>query len=140
MKISVEKGNFLLTNGDSLYIAIGMMNRAQVQRRLAHLQPQLLALGPVHPGSISEQYNVCGQPGCHCKDPKKPQKHGPYYQLSFTWRGKSSTRFLRPEQVEPMRQKVANYKRLRELMNEWVSLGVERERAERAEEKHARGH
>jgi hypothetical protein len=23
-----------------------------------------------------------------------------------------------------MRQKVANYKRLRELMNEWVSLGV----------------
>jgi len=39
-----------------------------------------------------------------------------------------------------MRQKVANYKRLRELMNEWVSLGVELERAERAEEKHARGH
>ena len=129
-----------MTNADSLYIAIGMMNLAQVQRRLAHLQQQLLALGPVHPGSISEQYNVCGQPGCHCKDPKKPQKHGPYYQLSFTWRGKSSTRFLRPEQVEPMRQKVANYKRLRELMNEWVSLGVELERAERAEEKHAGGH
>jgi hypothetical protein len=38
-----------------------------------------------------------------------------------------------------MRQKVANYKRLRELMNEWVGLAVERERAERAEEKHHRG-
>jgi hypothetical protein len=112
-----------------------MMNLAQLQRRLAHLQQQLLSLGPVHPGSISEQYNVCGQPGCHCKDSKKPQKHGPYYQLSFTWGGKSSTRFLRPEQVEPMRQKVANYKRLRELMNEWVSLGVELERAERARAK-----
>ena len=54
--------------------------------------------------------------------------------------GKSSTRFLRPEQVEPMRQKVANYKRLRELMNEWVSLGVELERAEREKERHAGGH
>jgi hypothetical protein len=116
-----------------------MLSVAQVQRRLAHLQRELLALGPVHPGSITEQYNVCGQPGCRCKDPKNPQKHGPYDQLSFTWQGKSSTRFLRPEQVEPMRRKVANYKRLRELMNEWVSLGVERERAEREKEKRAGG-
>jgi hypothetical protein len=38
-----------------------------------------------------------------------------------------------------MRRKVANYKRLRELMNEWVSLGVERERAEREKEKRAGG-
>jgi hypothetical protein len=117
-----------------------MMNGTQVQRRIAQLQRQLLALGPLHPGSISEQYNVCGQPGCRCKDPHQPQKHGPYYQLSFTWQGKSSTRFLRPEQVESMRQKVANYKRLRELMNEWVSLGVELERAAREKEKHTGGH
>jgi len=116
-----------------------MLNVTQIQRRIAQLQRQLLELGPVHPGSISEQYNVCGQPGCRCKDAKNPQKHGPYYQLSFTWQGKSSTRFLRPEQVEPMRQKVANYKRLRELMNEWVSLGVELERAERARAKQQNG-
>jgi hypothetical protein len=76
---------------------------------------------------------------CRCKDPKNPQKHGPYYQLSFTRRGKSSTRFLRPEQLAQMRQKVANYKRLRELINGWVDLAVERERAERAQEKHRHG-
>ncbi len=117
-----------------------MMNLTQVQQRLTQVHRRLLALGPLHPGSISEQYNVCGQPGCRCKDPKNPQKHGPYYQLSFTWGGKSSTRFLRPEQVESMRQKVANYKRLRELMNEWVDLEIERERAEREKEKRAGGH
>ena len=116
-----------------------MMKVAQIERRIAHLQRQLLLLGPVHPGSITEQYNVCGQPGCRCKDPKNPQKHGPYYQLSFTWRGKSSTRFLRPEQVESMRRKVANYKQLRELMTEWVSLGIELERAEREKEKRTSG-
>jgi len=124
---------------DSYAIALGMMSTAQVERRIAHLQQQLLSLGPVHPGSITEQYNVCGQPGCRCKDPENPQKHGPYYQLSFTWRGKSSTRFLRPEQVEPMRRKVANYKQLRELMKEWVSLGIELERAEREKEKRTGG-
>jgi hypothetical protein len=31
-----------------------------------------------------------------------------------------------------MRRKVENYKRFRELVNEWVDLAVERERAERA--------
>ena len=115
------------------------MTSGQVQRRIAQLQEQLLALGPLHPGSISEQYNVCGTPGCRCKDAHDPQKHGPYYQLSFTWRGKSSTRFVRPEQVQEMRAKVANYKRLRELVNEWVELAVELERTQRKHAKHAYG-
>jgi Family of unknown function (DUF6788) len=130
---------FLLTYTDSFVIAIGIMTSGQVQRRIAQLQEQLLALGPLHPGSISEQYNVCGTPGCRCKDAHDPQKHGPYYQLSFTWRGKSSTRFVRPEQVQEMRAKVANYKRLRELVNEWVELAVELERAQRKQAKHAYG-
>jgi hypothetical protein len=115
------------------------MDLAGIQRRLARLHRDLLRLGPLHPGTISEQYNVCGQAGCRCKDPRKPQRHGPYYQLSFAWRGKHSTRFLRPEQVEPMRRKVAAYKRLRELMNEWVELEIERERAEREKEKQVHG-
>lgn len=128
-----------MTDADSHDISIGMMKVTQIQRRIAQVQKQLLDLGPLHPGSISEQYNVCGTPGCRCKDSQDPRKHGPYYQLSYTWQGRSSTRFLRPEQVEEMRQQVANYKRLRELMNEWVGLAVERERAERAEEKYHRG-
>ena len=94
----------------------------------------------MHPGSLGEQYNVCGKAGCRCKDPKKPQKHGPYYQLSFTWRGKSTHAFCAAGTGRAeMQQKVANYKRFRELVNEWVDLEVERERAERAQEKHAGG-
>ena len=88
---------------------------------------------------LSEQYNVCGRPACRCKDPKEPRKHGPYYQLSYVWRGKSSSRFVRPDQLAPMREKVANYKRFRELVNEWVDLAVEMERVERAEAKHSDG-
>jgi hypothetical protein len=107
------------------------MNTTQIARKIEHLQRQLAQLGAMHPGSLSEQYNVCGKPGCRCKDAKAPQKHGPYYQLSFTWRGKSRTRFVRAEQIEEMRQKVANYKRFRELTNEWVDLVVELEQGQR---------
>jgi hypothetical protein len=107
------------------------MKPAQIRRKIQRLQQQLAELGSLHPGSLSEQYNVCGKPDCRCKAPCAPQKHGPYYQLSFTWRGKSSTRFVRPQQLEPMREKVSNYKRFRELTEEWVDLALELERAER---------
>jgi len=86
----------------------------------------------MHPGSLSEQFNVCGNPSCRCKDPKDPQRHGPYYQLSYTWRGKSSTRFVRQEGVTKMREKIANYKHMQELVKEWVDLSMELERQERA--------
>ena len=111
------------------------MKATQLQRRIDHLKRQLAELGPMHPGSLSEQYNVCGTPGCRCKDAQNPSKHGPYYQLSYRWRGKSSTRFVRTEQLEEMGTKVANYKRFRELTNEWVDLVVELERAEREQAK-----
>jgi len=92
---------------------ISDMKTTPIERKIEHLKQQLAELGPIHPGSLSEQYNVCGKPDCRCKDPKDPQKHGPYYHLSFTWRGKGRTRFVRSERLAEVRQKVANYKRFR---------------------------
>jgi hypothetical protein len=106
---------------------IPVMKTTPIKRQIEHLKQQLAELGPMHPGSLSEQYNVCGKPGCRCKDAKKPQKHGPYYQLSFTWRGKGRTRFVRAERLAEVRQKLANFKRFRELTDEWVDLVVELE-------------
>jgi hypothetical protein len=105
------------------------MTRKQIAKRIERVRAELAALGSMHPGSLSEQYNVCGTPGCRCKDPKHPKKHGPYYQLSYTCRGKSTTRFIRAERLEEMRQKVETYKRLRDLVQEWVDLSVAWERA-----------
>src|SRR5580700_10592403 len=112
-------------------IMISDMKNAPIERKIEHLKRQLAELGPMHPGSLSEQYNVCGKSGCRCKDPRNPQKHGPYYQLSFTWRGKSRTRFVRAERLAGVREKVGNYKRFRELTDEWVDLVVELEQQER---------
>ena len=104
----------------------------RIERRIGEIKDELAALGPLHPGSLSEQYNVCGTPGCRCKDPKRPKKHGPYHQLSYTWRGRSTSAFIRLERAETMRGQLENYKRLRQLTQEWVDLEMERERMERA--------
>src|SRR2546430_17362758 len=44
----------------------------------------IFALGPLHPGSISEQYHVCRNPGCCCMHPHRPQRHGPYQDRKST--------------------------------------------------------
>ena len=90
------------------------------EKRIAQTKAKLAQLGPMLPGSISEQWNVCGTPGCRCKDPDKPVKHGPYYQLSFTVGGKSSTMFIRKEDLSEARQRLKRYQRFKTLSTELV--------------------
>ena len=67
---------------------------------------------------------MCGKAGCACKaDP--PRKHGPYYQVSFTWQGRSRTQFVRRENVVAVRQQLRTYERLRELVEAWIAAGLE---------------
>jgi len=102
------------------------MNRRQtsLEARIATLKQAIVRLGELRPGKLSQQYNVCGKADCRCKaDP--PQKHGPYYQVSFTRNGKSSTQFVRKEDLAVVRQQLRNYQRLRELIDRWIALGME---------------
>ena len=102
------------------------MNRrpASLEARIETLKQAIVRLGDLRPGKLSQQYNVCGKADCRCKaDP--PQKHGPYYQVSFTRNGKSSTQFVREENLAAVRLQLRNYQRLRELMDRWITLGME---------------
>jgi Family of unknown function (DUF6788) len=95
-----------------------------LQARIDQLKQAVVGLGDLRPGKLSQQYNVCGKAECRCKaDP--PQKHGPYYQLSFTRNGKSSSQFVRKEDLAVVRQQLRNYQRLRELIDRWIALGME---------------
>jgi hypothetical protein len=98
--------------------------QAQLAVKIAKLKQELLRLGDLRPGTLSEQYNVCGKAGCACKaDP--PRKHGPYYQVSFTWHGHSHTQFVRRENLAATRQQLRTYERLRALVDAWVAAGLE---------------
>lgn len=98
--------------------------QAQLEAKIDQLKAELMTLGDLRPGTLSAQYNVCGTVGCQCKaDP--PRKHGPYYQVSFTWQGRSKTHFVRRENIATVRQHLRNYERLRELVNAWIAAGLE---------------
>lgn len=102
------------------------MNRRQpsLEVQIEKLKQAIVRLGDLRPGKLSQQYNVCGKADCRCKaDP--PQKHGPYYQVSFTRKGKSSTQFVRKEDLAVVRQQLRHYQRLQELIDRWITLGME---------------
>ena len=95
-----------------------------LERRIEAIKARIATLGDLQPGSLSVQYNVCGNPRCKCKA-TPPQKHGPYYQLSFTRKGKSGTRFVRQEDVAEVRAHLKNYGALRLLVDRWIAYATE---------------
>jgi len=110
------------------------MTEREIERRIAAIKRALTALGPLRPGSISRQYNVCGSPQCRCKaDPA--QRHGPYYQLSYTHQRKSSSEFVREQDLREVQRQLDTHARLRALVAEWIGLGIQQARLIREAQK-----
>ena len=96
-----------------------------LEKKIEKIKQQITALGDMHPGSLSKQFNICGNPKCRCKDPDNPKKHGPYYQLSFVHKGKSTSRFINKEYVTEVKRQLANYKKFKLFVNEWKELATD---------------
>ena len=98
----------------------------QIDEKILALKRQLLDLDPLHPGSLSRQYQVCGKPGCKCCDPQKPRPHGPYTKLTYVYRGKYTCRFVRAQSVKEVTALVATFKTFRQLTDDWIALAIQR--------------
>jgi len=89
---------------------------AQIERRIDKIKAELMTIGEMRPGSLTRQY----------KDPATGS--GPYYQLSYTLDRKSRTEYIRRQYLSDVRRQIRNYKRLRQLIAEWVVLAIEHSR------------
>ncbi len=97
-----------------------------IDEKILQLKNQLVTLGPLHPGSLSRQYQVCGRPGCKCIDPKKPRPHGPYTKLTYVYHGKFTCRFVRAGTVKEVVALLAAFKTFRKLTDQWIGLAIHR--------------
>lgn len=82
------------------------------QAQLAEAKTQLAQLGPMRPGSLSQQY----------RDPAK--KTGAYWQLSYTHNMRSRSRHVRAEELAHIKPLLASFKRFRLLVDRCVDLSV----------------
>ena len=100
------------------------MNIQGMEKRIEGIKGKLALIGEMRPGSLNEPFTVCGQLNCRCKAPKRPKKHGPYYQLSYVHKGKSTSQYIQKESVGAVRSQLANYKRFKALTTQWVDIAL----------------
>jgi hypothetical protein len=105
-------------------MAMSTRRAATLERQIEKTKLELSAIGDMRPGSLSTPYNVCGKAGCRCKA-TPPVKHGPYYQVSYTRKGKSSSKFVKKEDLPAVRKQLKNYERMKLLMERWIDLATE---------------
>lgn len=84
----------------------------QITERIEEIKSEIQSLGDLRPGSISQQY----------KDPKN-QKGG-YYQINYMHKMKSRSDYVKKGFVDEMQTQIAEYKKLKLLMEEWIELGL----------------
>lgn len=82
----------------------------RLERRIGKIKQALTGLGEMRPGSLSVQTRSWG---------------GHYCQLSYTHLGKGHTEYIPPQRVKEVRRQLANYRRFRDLTQEWVNLALE---------------
>jgi len=85
----------------------------QIQRRVEKIKQQLQGVGEMRPGSLTRQY----------KKPK--EKKGGFYQISYTYRMKSKTEYVRPEFIKDLKGQIVNFKKFKKLTQEWTDLAIE---------------
>ena len=86
---------------------------SQIEKKIEKIKQQLVTIQQMRPASLTRQY----------RNPK--DKTGAYYQLSYTHKMKSRTEYVRSEFVDPIKEQISEYKRFRELVDQWVELSIE---------------
>ena len=86
------------------------MNKTELAQRIKAIKKELAGLGDLRPVSLSKQ--------------RRGDK-GAYLYLSYTYRGKGHTEYVPVERKAAVEEQIANYKRLRELTQEWIDLSLQ---------------
>jgi hypothetical protein len=84
-----------------------------IEQQIEKIKVELQQVGILRPGSLTQQY----------RNPK--EQTGAFYQLSYTYRMKSRSEYIRPQFVPEVRVQIENYKRFRELVDKWIELGIQ---------------
>ena len=93
----------------------------RLERERVRLLDDLLAPEPLTAASLSLVKRTCGRPTCHCA---KSPSHEAWVLKTYA-DGRQSCQVVRQADVEPVRARVAIYKRLRAALVQLEAIGKE---------------
>ncbi len=80
-----------------------------IEREIAAIKRQILAIGEMRPGSLSRQKRARGTL---------------YHQLSYYHDGQAHTEYVREEMLPMVRQQLEAYRNYRRLNQAWTTLAI----------------
>jgi len=92
-------------------------------KEIAEVKMELSEIGSFRPGNLTRQYH----------DPAR--KRGGYFQLSYTYRMKSKSEYVRPSSYSRIKKETMAYRKFRKLVSRWLELEIELSKTRAAIEK-----
>jgi hypothetical protein len=82
-------------------------------KKIEEVKKSLMAIGEMRPGSLTYQYQ------------KPKEKKGGFYQVSYTYKMRSKTEYVKAEFVDDLRQQIAAFKTFKKLTQQWIDLAIQ---------------
>jgi hypothetical protein len=86
----------------------------KIEQEIGSIKKEMFEIGDMRPGSLTLQMR------------KAKEKYGSYWQLSYTYRGKGRTGYIRDEFVEQVKMETVNYKHHKKLADRLIKLSIEK--------------
>ena len=86
----------------------------KLEDKILKLKKSVESLGNLRPGSVSQQ--IAGGPN------RKPRK---YWQISYTYKMRSRTDYLRDDLVESIKNETLEYKKFKKIIDEIIELSIQ---------------
>ena len=83
-----------------------------IEKKIVRIKEELRRIGEMRPGSLTYQYQ------------RPKEKKGGFYQISYTYRMKSKTEYVKAEFVEDLKTQIATFKRFKKLVQQWIDLAI----------------
>lgn len=86
----------------------------KLEDKILKLKQSVAGLGSLRPGSVTQQ--IAGGPN------RKPRK---YWQISYTYKMRSRTDYLRDDLVDAVKNETLEYKKLKKIFDEIIELSIQ---------------
>jgi hypothetical protein len=83
-----------------------------IEKKIAGVKKELMRIGEMRPGSLTYQYQ------------RPKEKKGGFYQISYTYRMKSKTEYVKADFVPDLKVQIATFRRFKKLMQQWIDLAI----------------
>lgn len=94
-------------------------NLTIIDKKIQKIKEKLSVIGDMRPGALTKQFPKNGKKG--------------YYQISYTYQMKSKTEYVKPDMVIKIKKEISEYKKFKDLVQQWIDLAIEKSKLEKSQ-------